>query len=92
MELREAATEVVKAKEEGGDLLGCVDTLAIVLEEAPAASGRHASAQAWRRLRKAIGPGEVRGIAKDLASVAGGDVAELEYALSALPWDQRNQL
>jgi hypothetical protein len=52
---------------------------------------RHASPQAWRRVRYAIGPGEVRDLAADIAMVAGGDPEKIAYALADLDWSRMRQ-
>ena len=52
---------------------------------------RHASPQAWLRLRAAIGPGEARDIAEDIAAIAGGDVDLIEQALTETDWFSRLQ-
>lgn len=54
---------------------------------------RHASPQAWRRLRKSTSIGERNDIARDIATILGdqslrGDIA---HALSGIPWDQYKQ-
>ena len=53
---------------------------------------RHATRHAWRRVRKAIAPGEARGLAADIAAVIERDdhmsLAEaVEFALTGEPWD-----
>lgn len=54
---------------------------------------RHASPQAWRRVRGAIGGGEARDLAADIAAVIDRDdymsLAEaIEFALTGEPWDR----
>jgi hypothetical protein len=66
---------------------------------------RHASPQAWRRLRKAVTAGELADIAKDITNLivsdfkvpgALEDLAEVEdsirYALTTLHWERKKQL
>ena len=52
---------------------------------------RQASPQAWRRVRKAFGPGEAEDIAADLAAYTGADMAEILYALVDLDWESKEQ-
>lgn len=54
-------------------------------------SKRHASPQAWRRLRAALGPSEAADIARDIAAATGADPAEVEYALVDFDWESRKQ-
>lgn len=63
------------------------------LEDRPADEEpvRHSSPQAWRRVRRAIGPGEADDLARDIASIAGGDPGLIEHALVAEDWDSRHQ-
>lgn len=61
----------------------------------PASAGpqekRHASPQAWRRVRGALGPGEASDIAQDIAAVAGGNPEAIMDALLNVDWDSRRQ-
>lgn len=52
---------------------------------------RQASPQAWRRLRAAIGPGEARDLAADIAEYTGADAAEIAFALVDLDWESKEQ-
>lgn len=52
---------------------------------------RHASPQAWKRLREAMGPGEAKDLAKDISQVTGADPEAIWAALVAEPWDERVQ-
>lgn len=52
---------------------------------------RQASPQAWRRLRAAIGPGEARDLAADIAEYVGADAAQIAYALVDLDWESKEQ-
>lgn len=58
---------------------------------------RYASPQAWRRVRRAIGPGEARDLAEDIAAVLVAEGARdvnadsILYALTGAPWDRYPQ-
>ena len=62
---------------------------------------RNASVQAWRRVSKAIGPGEAPALAKDIAEIVRtegsveeyGDLeASIEFALSGFNWEGKKQI
>ncbi len=53
---------------------------------------RHASPQAWRRLRKTMTEGELQDIAIDIANVLKEPVAHrIAYALIHANWDKADQ-
>jgi len=62
---------------------------------------RNASAQAWRRVGKAIGPGEGKDLAADIAEIVkvegsieeyGDLAASIEFALTGFNWEGKEQL
>lgn len=58
---------------------------------------RNASRHAWRRLSKAIGPGEDKDLAADIAAIIEaeeGDIPvadSIRFALTGFNWDVREQ-
>lgn len=66
----------------------------------PLMTERHASPQAWRRLRRQLTDSELRDIAKDIAAVIscsavpyGGTAAAAVYeALAVEPWEYKRQV
>lgn len=52
---------------------------------------RKASPQAWRRLREAIGQGEVDDLAYDIAQIAHCDPDLIAKALEEIDWSARKQ-
>jgi hypothetical protein len=70
-------------------------------EESEYPKVRHASAQAWRRVGKAIGPGEAKDLAADIAEIVrvegsveeyGDLAASIEFALSGFNWEGKKQI
>ena len=58
---------------------------------------RNATRHAWKRLSKAIGPGEGRDIAADIAAIIEVEAGEIElvksieFALTGFNWEARDQ-
>ena len=58
---------------------------------------RNASPQAWRRLRKCLGPGEAKNLAADIAAIIEAELdtsstaASIEFALVGFNWDTKRQ-
>ncbi len=58
---------------------------------------RTASPQAWRRLRKHLGPGEPKNLATDIAAIIEAEAgtsttaASIEFALVGFNWDTKRQ-
>lgn len=48
----------------------------------------HATPQAWRRIWAAVGPGEARDLAADIAQMSGADAEIVEWMLSQGEVDQ----
>jgi hypothetical protein len=70
-------------------------------EESEYPKSRNASAQAWRRLHKTLGPGEAKGLAADIAEIVrvegsveeyGDLAASIEFALEGFNWEGKKQL
>ncbi len=56
-------------------------------------TNRHASPQAWRRLKKTMTDGELRDIALDLAAVTEQPISDLlEYGLIRVDWNKAKQI